>query len=119
MMQRFLFLAIAVLLALSWLSPYHYTPWLTLSSELLAYAAALCTLALYIDKPLQLPKLNLPLFVMACIPFVQWAFGIEFYFSKALLSTLYVFAFAMMVVLGFNLTQVPCSVKKSLKAGAY
>ena len=115
MMQRFLFLAIAVLLALSWLSPYHYTPWLTLSSELLAYAAALCTLALYIDKPLQLPKLNLPLFVMACIPFVQWAFGIEFYFSKALLSTLYVFAFAMMVVLGFNLTQDPVQREKVFK----
>ncbi|WP_111894077.1 PglL family O-oligosaccharyltransferase [Acinetobacter sp. MB5] len=115
MMQRILFLVIAVLLALSWLSPYHYTPWLTFSSELFAYAAALCTLALYIDKPLYLPKLNLPLFAIACIPFVQWVLGIEFYFNKALLSGLYLFAFAMMVVLGFNLTQDPEQREKIFK----
>lgn len=115
MMQRFLFLLIGVLLALSWLSPDHYTPWLTFSSELLAYAAALCTLGLYIDKPLALPKQQLPLFLIACIPFLQWLLGIEFYFSKALLAALYVFAFAMMVVLGFNLSREPVSRQQIFK----
>jgi len=116
MMQRFLFLLIGVLLALSWLSPDHYTPWLTFSSELLRYAAALCTLGLYIDKPLALPKQQLPLFLIACIPFLQWLLGIEFYFSKALLAALYVFAFAMMVVLGFNLSRSQYRVNRFLRA---
>ena len=115
MMQRFLFLAIVVLMALSWLSPYHYTPWLTFSSELLAYAAALCALALYIDKPLQLPKQHLPFFAIACIPLLQWAVGIEFYLSKAILSALYLFAFGMMVVIGFNLSKDPIQREKIFK----
>ena len=106
-MQRFLLLIAAVLLGLSWLSPYHYTPWLTFSSELLAYAAALCLAGMYIDKPLLLAKQQFPLLLISLIPFLQFAFGIELYFNKALLSFLYLFAFLSMVTVGFNLSQNP------------
>ncbi|MFT4022016.1 MAG: O-antigen ligase family protein, partial [Acinetobacter sp.] len=106
-MQRYILFVVAVLLGLSWLSPYHYTPWLTFSSELLAYAAALCLLGLYIHRPLLLTKMHVPLLIMVLIPLIQWVFGIEFYFNKALLSSLYLFAFAMMVILGSNLSHDP------------
>lgn len=102
-MQRSLLLLAALLLGLSWLSPYHYTPWLTFSSELLAYAAALCLVGLYIEKPLLLAKQQLPLLLISLIPFLQFALGIELYFNKALLSFLYLFAFLSMITVGFNL----------------
>ncbi|MEB3767245.1 PglL family O-oligosaccharyltransferase [Acinetobacter sp. MD2] len=106
-MQRYLLLIAAFLLGLSWLSPFHYTPWLTFSSELLAYAAALCLLGAYIEQPLRFPKQQLPLLLMSFIPLLQWGFGIELYWNKALLSCVYLFAFMSMVILGYNLSQSP------------
>ncbi|MEB3753240.1 PglL family O-oligosaccharyltransferase [Acinetobacter sp. MD2(2019)] len=104
-MQRYLLLIVALLLGLSWLSPFHYTPWLTFSSELLAYAAALCLLGMYSEKSLFFPKIQLPLLFIACIPLLQFGLGIELYWNKALLSFLYLFAFMSMVIVGNNLGQ--------------
>lgn len=104
-MQRFLLLASAVFMALAWLSPDHYTPWLTFSSELLAFASAMCLLGLYLDRNLIVPKMQWWWGAVIAIPIVQWLFGLEFYFGKALLASLYLFAFGMVTVLGFNLSQ--------------
>ncbi|MBF7688387.1 O-antigen ligase family protein [Acinetobacter rathckeae] len=104
-MPRFLFLLAAFLLGLAWLSPDHYTPWLTFSSEMLTYASVFCLLAVYIERPLQCPKLQLLWLLVVSIPLLQWCFGIELYFSKAFLSACYLLGFAVTAVLGFNLAK--------------
>lgn len=104
-MQRLLLLVSAILFGMSWLSPYHYTPWLTFSSELCAYASVMCLVALYIDRPLTIHQTLLPLLGIACLPVVQWILGVELYFSKALLVSIYLFSFCAVVVLGQNLAQ--------------
>ena len=104
-MQRLLLLMASAVLILAWLSPDHYTPWLTFSSELLTFASAMCLLALYLDKNLLIPKMQWFWGVVCLIPLVQWYFGLEFYFGKALLASLYLFAFGMVCVLGFNLAK--------------
>ena len=104
-MQRLLLLMASALLILAWLSPDHYTPWLTFSSELLTFASAMCLLGLYLDKNLLIPKMQWFWGVVCLIPLVQWCFGLEFYFGKALLASLYLFAFGMVCVLGFNLAK--------------
>ncbi|MBF7686192.1 O-antigen ligase C-terminal domain-containing protein [Acinetobacter sp. B10A] len=104
-MLRFLFLFSAIFLALAWLSPDHYTPWLTFSSEMFTYASMFCLLAVYIERPLQCPKFQLLWLGIVSIPFVQWCFGVELYFSKALLSTCYLLGFGVAVVLGYNLAR--------------
>lgn len=104
-MQRFILLISAILLSLAWLSPDHYTPWLTFSSEMFAFASMMCLLALYYDQPLEVPKLQVGWMLVVLIPLIQWCFSIELYFSKALLSSSYLFAFGMVVVLGHNMAK--------------
>ncbi|MCF9034234.1 PglL family O-oligosaccharyltransferase [Acinetobacter nectaris] len=104
-MQRFLLYAAGILLALAWLSPYHYMPWLTFSSEMFTYASLFCLLAYYWDRALKIPQMQWLWFVIALIPLGQWCFGIELYFSKALLSSCYLFGFGAAAVLGVNLSR--------------
>lgn len=104
-MQRFLLYAAGILLALAWLSPYHYMPWLTFSSEMFTYASLFCLLAYYWDRALKIPQMQWLWFAIALIPLGQWCFGIELYFSKALLSSCYLFGFGAATVLGVNLSR--------------
>lgn len=104
-MQRLLLLISAILFGMSWLSPYHYSPWLTFPSELCAYASVMCLVALYIDRRLYIHQTVLPLLGIACLPVLQWFWGIELYFSKALLVSIYLFSFCFVVVLGSNLAK--------------
>ncbi|SDC00060.1 PglL family O-oligosaccharyltransferase [Acinetobacter boissieri] len=104
-MPRFLFILAAILLGLAWLSPDHYTPWLTFSSEMLTYASVFCLFAAYIERPLQCPKFQLLWLFVVSIPLLQWSLGIELYFSKALLSACYLLGFGMSVVLGYNIAK--------------
>lgn len=104
-MQRFLLYAAGILLALAWLSPYHYMPWLTFSSEMFSYASLFCLLAYYWNTALKIPQIQWLWFAIALIPLGQWCFGIELYFNKALLSFFYLMGFAASTVLGFNLSK--------------
>lgn len=104
-MQHLLLLIASALLGMAWLSPDHYTPWLTFSSELLTFASALCLLGIYFDRQLLIPKMQWLWGIVCIIPWLQWCFGLELYFGKALLASLYLFAFGMTTVLGFNFAQ--------------
>ncbi|MBV6619826.1 O-antigen ligase family protein, partial [Acinetobacter baumannii] len=99
----FLFLA-AILLGFAWLSPFHYNPWVMFSSEMSTFAAGLSVLAVLFYQNIKIPRAQLLLLPFTLIPVVQWAFGLVFDFSTALLSSLYLLGFWFMVLAGYNLS---------------
>ncbi|PJF05374.1 PglL family O-oligosaccharyltransferase [Acinetobacter seifertii] len=102
----FLFLA-AILLGFAWLSPFHYNPWVMFSSEMSTFAAGLSVLAALFHQNIKIPRAQLLLLPFILIPVVQWALGLVFDFSTALLSSLYFLGFWFMVVAGYNLSLEP------------
>lgn len=94
----------SLLLSFAWLSPFHTYPWVTFSSELATFAAALTLFTLFLNRNIQIPKLQLYILPVAFIPLLQWSGGLVSDFSVALLSTAYLFGFWVMVVMGYNLS---------------
>ena len=94
----------SLLLSFAWLSPFHTYPWVTFSSELATFAAALALLTLFLNRNIQIPKLQLYILPVAFVPLLQWSFGLVFDFSIALLSSVYLLGFWFMVVMGYNLS---------------
>lgn len=99
-----LFLA-AILISLAWLFPIHYRPWVTYTGELYAFFALFTLAACLLKEKLQIPKISLPLLALCSVPFIQWGFGLVYFFDKALLSSVYIFSFWLAIILGYNLTQ--------------
>lgn len=94
----------SLLLSFAWLSPFHTYPWVTFSSELATFGVALVLLALFLNRNIQIPKLQLYILPVAFIPLLQWSGGLVSDFSVALLSTAYLFGFWVMVAMGYNLS---------------
>ena len=103
-MKFFLLLLASVCIALAWLLPIHYRPWVTYTGELFAFLSLFALAALYLKNKIQLPVIGLPLVFLASIPLLQYAFGELFFFDKALLSSLFVLGFCFSMVLGYNLS---------------
>ncbi|QXR11024.1 O-antigen ligase C-terminal domain-containing protein [Acinetobacter junii] len=112
-MKSALLLLAAILISLAWLSPFHTYPWVTFSSELATFGAALVLLALFLNRNIQIPKLQLYILPVVIVPLLQWSFGLVFDFSIALLSSVYLLGFWFMVVMGYNLSLQP-SVREQL-----
>ena len=104
-MKFYIMLLAAVLMALAWLLPLHYRPWVTYTGELFAFFSLFTLAILYVKKKLHLPKISLALLAIAAIPIVQWLCGLVFFADKAFLASAYVFAFWLSLVLGYNLSQ--------------
>ncbi len=94
----------SLLLSFAWLSPFHTYPWVTFSSELAAFGAGLALLAFFLNRNIQIPKLQLYILPVVIVPILQWSFGLVFDFSIALLSSVYLLGFWFMVVMGYNLS---------------
>lgn len=103
-MKFFLLLTAAMLMALAWLLPVHYRPWVTYTGELYAFLALITLSLIFIKQKLQIAKITLPLLILSAVPLVQYAFGQVFFFDKALLCSLFIFGFWLSIQLGFNLS---------------
>jgi len=103
-MQFICFFLASILISFAWLSPFHTYPWVTFSGDSAAFGAALALLTIFLNKNIQVARPQLLIAPIILIPLVQWGFGLVSDFSVALLSSLYVFAFWFMIVLGFNLS---------------
>jgi O-antigen ligase len=102
-MKFYLLLIAAVLMALAWLLPVHYRPWVTYTGELYAFLALMTVSAIYLKQKLIIPKISLPLLALSLVPLIQYGFGQVFFFDKALLCSLFIFGFWLSITLGFNL----------------
>ena len=105
----------SLLLSFAWLSPFHTYPWVTFSSELATFAAALALLTLFLNRNIQIPKLQLYILPVVIVPLLQWSGGLVSDFSVALLSTAYLFGFWVMVVMGYNLSLQPNAREQLMK----
>ncbi|NNH38071.1 PglL family O-oligosaccharyltransferase [Acinetobacter terrae] len=103
-MKFFLLLLAGVFIALAWLLPIHYRPWVTYTGELFAFLSLFALAAIYLKDKIKLPVLSLPLLLLATIPLIQYFGGELFFFDKALTSTLFVFGFWLSIVIGYNLS---------------
>jgi len=112
-MRNFLFALAAIFMFIAWLHPIHYRPWATYLGELYAFFALFALAAAFLRQHIQLPKITLPIFGLALIPLIQFAFGHVYYFSIALLGFLYVFSFWMAIAIGFSLSSQPDSREKT------
>lgn len=103
-MKFFLMLLACVFIALGWLLPIHYRPWVTYTGELFAFLSLFTLLAIYLKQQLKIPVISLGLVVLAIIPLIQYVLGSLYFFDKALLSSLFVLGFWLSSVVGYNLS---------------
>ncbi|MCY6412402.1 Wzy polymerase domain-containing protein [Acinetobacter sp. VNH17] len=97
----------SLLLSFAWLSPFHTYPWVTFSSELATFGSVLALFSLFLNQNVQIPKLQLYILPVTFIPLLQWSWGLVSDFSVALLSSVYLLGFWLMVVIGYNLSLQP------------
>lgn len=111
-MKFFLMLLACVFIALGWLLPIHYRPWVTYTGELFAFLSLFALAALYLKDKIKLPMMSLPLLFLAGVPLVQYFSGVLFFFDKALLSSLFILGFWFSMVIGYNLSIEPIERKQ-------
>lgn len=91
-----------IFFCLSFLNPVHTLPWAGFFSEISAFIAVLLLFPLLFKNDIQVPRITLPFLFVSVIPLIQLFLGNIFYISNAVLSTIYLFYFWLMIVLGFN-----------------
>lgn len=94
----------AIFIALAWLLPVHYRPWVTYTGDAMAFLALFALTIPLFKQRLQVPKISLPLLLLMFVPLLQCATGELFFFSKALVSSCYIFAFWLSIVVAYNLS---------------
>ena len=110
--QRFYFYIASLLLMMAYIAPVNLSLsslnsplWPHFYNDCLAFLSLLVALLaiLVSAKPLQFPRCIVFLFLLSLVPIFQYYFGLIFFLGDALLSTIYIFAFVLTIVLGFNL----------------
>ena len=109
----------ALLISFAWLSPFHTYPWVTFSSELASFGAALALLGVLLKQNIKIPKPQLMMLPLLLIPVFQWLFGLVPDFSVALLSFSYVFMFWLMMIGGYNLSSTSENRQRSMQGLSY
>ncbi|ENX38208.1 PglL family O-oligosaccharyltransferase [Acinetobacter sp. NIPH 2100] len=103
-MQFLCFFLASVLISFAWLSPFHTYPWVTFSSELASFGAALAVGGLLLKQNVKIPRPQILMLGIVFIPLCQLAFGLITDFSTAFLSFSYLFVFWLMIIAGYNLS---------------
>lgn len=111
-MNKIIFGVAVCLISFSYLIPIHYQPWSTFNSEILTILGLSFLLLNFYNKELYIPKIQLYIIPIACIPILQFVFGLVLYFSNAILCTIYILAFGLSVIMGFNLANTNLNKEK-------
>ncbi|MDH1006385.1 PglL family O-oligosaccharyltransferase [Acinetobacter junii] len=103
-MQILCLMVASILLIFGWLSPFHTYPWVTFSSELASFGAALAIVILFLTKEIKIPRPQILMLGIVLLPLLQFCFGLILDFSVAFLSFAYLLAFWLMMLCGYNLS---------------
>lgn len=88
----------------SYLLPNHYFPWVTAYQDFLAFFAALCVLAFCVLSGPAVVSLGVLVFLLiAFIPLCQFFSGVIYFFGDALVASLYLFCFVLMLLVGYSI----------------
>lgn len=92
---------------MSFLLPNRYYPWQSAHHESSMFLVFLLVFFILLIKAKQLvlDKRMVGVFLISCIPLLQYILGQIYFFGDALIASLYIFGFASAIVLGFNLTK--------------
>lgn len=103
--MKYLLFSAFFLLILSWLMPNHYVPWLASHSEFLAFLFGLMVLLFLClnYKEIKLPVKYFFVLFLGFIPVVQWVMGCIYFFGDAVVSSIYLISFFIMLILGYNI----------------
>lgn len=108
-LYSFFFMALAV----SWLAPNHYLPWLGFYNESIA-VSGLLALSLWLliqQKGLASNRIQLPLagslfLALALVPLIQATFGIILFWGDAWTASLFLAMFGFAITVGYGIAQV-------------
>lgn len=103
-MQILCFIVASILLIFGWLSPFHTYPWVTFSSEVASFGAALAIVTLFLIKEIKIPRPQILMLGIVLLPLFQFCFGLIIDFSVAFLTFAYLFTFWLMLLCGYNLS---------------
>lgn len=103
-MQILCLIIASVLIAFGWLSPFHTYPWVTFSSELASFGAALAIVTLFLTKEIKIPRPQIFMLGIVLLPLLQFCSGLIVDLSVAFLSFAYLFTFWLMMLCGYNLS---------------
>src|SRR5690606_18021140 len=104
-MKATLALIAAILISLAWLIPVHYRPWVTYTGELYAFFALFSLAAICLKEKVGMPKITLPLLLLACVPLLQLLMGQVFFFNTAMMGFIFIFSFWLASVLGYEFSK--------------
>lgn len=93
-----------VLLASSWLWPFRPAPLISFTQEVLALTAAALLLPLLLSKKILIPIYFFTVLGIGAIPVLQYWQGSIPFAGNAWLTSIYLAAFALMLLAGYNLT---------------
>lgn len=104
---KYVYFLSAPLLIGAWLIPNHYSPWNAFYNE---WTAALAMLALAVAvlsnrEPLSLARPAILVLLVACVPFIQYAFGLIDFLGDAFITTSYLLGLGLSIVIGTNLAR--------------
>lgn len=99
----------SLLLALAWLLPGHYLPWTLFQQEWVAALAGLmlCWAAVQARAPTRWPILARVAVLLAILPWLQFMVGQVRFIDDALLSSCYLLALALAIVVAASLAGTP------------
>lgn len=103
-MKATLALIAAILISLAWLIPVHYRPWVTYTGELYAFFALFSLAAICFKEKVGMPRMTLPLLLLACVPLLQLLMGQVFFSNTAMMGFIFIFSFWLASVLGYQLS---------------
>lgn len=93
-----------VLLVSAWLWPFRPTPLIGFTQEILAFIAAVFLLTVLLLKKIRIPFYLFAALGLAAIPIFQHWLGLIPFAGNAWLTSIYLAAFALMLLVGYNLT---------------
>ena len=99
--------ALGVLIfTLSWLAYDHYRPWVNFHSEMLALiGAGLLALGLCASGTIRrsaTPRISAWVCLMGVLPWIQYLFGVGSFAGDAVIASLYIFGFGVVIWVGFK-----------------
>lgn len=89
----------------AWLMPNHNPPWTSANQEFASFFAGLVlVLVILLFRLTRITPGIVGFFMLACIPPLQWWVGLIIFSGDAWITSVFLFGFALMVMVGYNLS---------------
>ncbi len=91
--------------ALAFLLPNHYSPWLSFHQEALATVAFLPIVSWSVFYGRHVPRIVFAIILLACTPMLQWVFGLISYVGDAWIHSAFLLGAALILFAGYTVSR--------------